>query len=258
MSETERPRIVDWIEQAEKIEVPTKALPRRTYDERLVAFIDILGMTDLVQDKTHDAEEIFTIMAGIQKYVGIECDELVANHKLDYIQIGDGFFIVTGLELINRLCEILSTVQWHTLIYSKMLIRGALTAGRVYVSSDDRLFIGPAIIDAYKFERENAIYPRIIFLNEIETCVSKKLIKFNYIVEDQDKIKYLDFIKYSFDAEKLSEKTLDHLLTTRGIKTMLKTKYEILMLDNKSDKKKTAQKYGWLISKFAYQGIKII
>jgi len=258
MGETQRPRIDEWIEQAERIEVPTKAVPRRTYDERLVAFIDILGMTDLVQDKTHDAEEIFAIMAGIQKFVGIECDELVANQKLDYIQIGDGFVIVTELGLINRLCKILSTVQWHALIYSKMLIRGALTAGRVSVSPDDRLFIGPAIIDAYKFERGNAIYPRIIFLNEIKDYVSEKSIKFKYIVEDQDKIKYLDFIKYSLDEEKLSEKTLDQLLTTRGIKSMLKTKYEMFMLDNKSDKKKIAQKYGWLISKFAYHGIKVI
>ena len=222
MDETQKSKISDWIAEAEKIKVPSKAAPRRTYDEGLVAFIDILGMTDLVQDKKRDAEDILTIMAAIQKHVGIECDKLAADNKLDYIPIGDGFIIVTGLGLINQLCEILSGVQWRTLIYSKMLMRGALTAGRVSVSQDDRLFVGPAIIDAYKFERENAIYPRIIFVNEIENYIAKTQINYTYIAVDQDKVKYLDFIKFNFDKEGLSKKTLDNLLTKQGIEKQIR------------------------------------
>lgn len=258
MGETQKTKITEWIEEAEKIEVPTEALPRRTYDEKLVAFIDILGMSDLVSDTSDNAEEILTMMSEIQTHVKTECDELIAKHKLDYIQLGDGFVIVTDLRQINRLCRILSSIQWRTLIYSKMLLRGALTAGRVKGSTADGFFIGPAIIEAYKLERENAIFPRIIYMNEIENYISKRLIKFNCIEEDQDKIKYLDFIKYNLDNEKLSKRALDHLLTTQGIKNILKNEYERLMGDKKSETKKIAQKYGWLISKFAYHGIKII
>jgi hypothetical protein len=137
-------------------------------------------------------------------------------------------------------------------------MRGALTAGRVSVSQDDRLFVGPAIIDAYKFERENAIYPRIIFVNEIENYIAKTQINYTYIAVDQDKVKYLDFIKFNFDKEGLSKKTLDNLLTTQGIKGILKSKYATLMVDHKSENNKIAQKYGWLISKFADHGINVI
>jgi len=256
MNGDEKPIVYEWIEEREKIKVPTKITRRREYNEKLVAFIDILGMTDLMKVKKHDAEEILTILGEIQKIVENECAKLIKSQELDLLHIGDGFLIVTNLRQINRLCEILSNVQWRTLIYSGMLIRGALTVGSVRV--EGRLFIGPAIIDAFKFERENAIYPRIIFLNEVEKRISKDLIKFGYIEEDQDKVKYLNFIKHNFKLRKMSEKILDQLLTTEGVKQTLNKEYTRLMDNSESENKKIAQKYGWLISKFAYHGIKIL
>lgn len=256
MGDIEKPIILEWIEEAEKIKVPAEARPR-AYDDKLVAFIDILGLTDLAKEEEL-AEIVLTIMSQIQTYVRTECSALVNDHKLDYIQIGDGFVIVTGLRQINRLCAILSTIQWRSLFGSRVLLRGAITAGRVQGSTAEGFFIGPAIIEAYKLERDNAIYPRIIYMNEIENYVSKKLITFGYITEDQDKIRYLDFIKHNYDTKKLSLKNLDHLLTTQGVKNVLKTEYERLIGDGNSDNKKIAQKYGWLISKFAYHGINII
>jgi hypothetical protein len=152
----------------------------------------------------------------------------------------------------------LSKVQWLTLVYSQKLIRGALTAGKAVVNEDGKFFIGPAIIEVFKLEKENAIFPRIIFLNEIETLLPKGSIKFNYVVEDQDTIKYLDFIKYNVEREQLSNKRLDELLTTEGVKNMVKNEYEKLMFDSSSDDKKTAQKYGWLITKLEPYGIRIL
>lgn len=256
MNGDEKPIVYKWIEEREKIKVPAKITRRREYNEKLVAWVDILGMTDLMKDKKHDAEEILTILSEVQQIVENECAKLIKSQKLDLLHISDGFLIVTDLRQINRLCEILSNVQWRTLIYSRMLIRGALTVGRVRV--EGRLFIGPAIIDAYKYERENAIYPRIIFLNEVEKRISKESIKFGYIEEDQDKVKYLNFIKHNFEFRKLSEKILDQLLTTEGVKQTLNKEYTRLMDYSDSEHKKIAQKYGWLISKFAYHGIKIL
>jgi hypothetical protein len=252
MNDTQKPKIVKWIEETEKIEVPTKALPRRTYDERLVAFIDILGMTALVRDS--DAEEILTIMGKIQKCVEVECEPLIASDQLNFLQLGDGFIFVAELDCINEVCKILSTVQWQVLVYSQMLLRGALTAGKVIMSDDSKIIIGPAFIDAFSLENENAIFPRIIYANEIENYILKKSIDFKYIVEDNDKLKYLDFISYICDSEKLAKKTLDHLLTTQGIKDWLSKEYSKLIIENRV----VAQKYGWLISEFVHHGITII
>ena len=146
MDETQKPKIVEWIEEAEKIEVPTRLLPRRPYDERLVAFIDILGMTAKIRDSKSDAEEILAIMGQMQKYVEIECEQLVANHQLNFLQLADGFIFVAELDRINEVCKILSTVQWRVLVYSQMLLRGAITAGKIRMSDDSKLIIGPEVV----------------------------------------------------------------------------------------------------------------
>lgn len=257
MGKTQKSRIDEWIEETERIEVPSKVPLPRKYDDRLVAFIDILGITDLAKDDDR-AEEVLNIMSKVRTYVIAECNELFLEGKLDYIQIGDGFVIVTRLRQINQMCKILSFIQWRTLIESKTLLRGVLTAGRVQGSMAEGFFIGPAIINAYKLERENAIFPRIIYMSEIEKYISKKLIKFGYIMEDQDKVRYLDFIRHNADDKKISKKTLDHLLTTQGVKDLLKTEYERYIVSNDADNIKKAQKCGWIISKFADCGVRLI
>jgi hypothetical protein len=257
VSAVQTPKIEKWLEGFEKIKAPTRAHPRRKYDDNLVAFIDVLGMTELVREKGHNPEGILTTMGEIQRYVVTECEKLAAaNKKISYIQIGDGFVIVTSLGLINKICELLSTVQWRTLVYSRMLVRGVLTAGEIVVAGN--LFIGPALIEAYKLERENAIYPRIIYMNEIENHISTSIIKFGCVVEDQDKIKYLDFIKYYREINSLSPKQMDELLEKQGTKEILRSEFERLTKDASSENTRKAQKYGWLISKLASHGIKIL
>lgn len=253
MNEPDNSKVLGWIEKEEKIEVTFKAPIRETYDDKLVAFIDILGMSDL-QANSVDAEDVLEIMRKIQKYVETECYELGFHRKLNYLQVGDGFLIVTDLDCINQLLVILSKVQWQVFVYSKMLLRGALTAGKVKVSEEEKLFIGPAIIDAFRLERKNAIFPRILYANEIEKYVPKRSVKFEYISEDNDKFKYLDFIDFIYNTERLTRKRLDHLLTSEGIKYELKTNYDKFIIENKA----IAQKYGWLISKFKRYNLKIL
>lgn len=77
---------------------------------------------------------------------------------------------------------------------------------------------------------------------------------FKYIIEDQDKIKYLDFIKYNKDSERLTVDKLKQLLTEKQVIRTLKESYEEKICKDKS----VAQKYGWLISKLAVHNIKII
>ena len=184
-------KIKAWIAGPEEKEIPLPALP---YKEKLVAFIDILGVTDKVKEGGDDATQVVTIMEQIRTYVETECSSLVNDERLSSLQIGDGFFIVSDTDCINEICIILSMVQWQVLIDSQMLLRGVLTAGKVAVGDDDKYFIGPAIIEALELERRNAIFPRIIYENKkIEKYIAQENVNFQYIqyiIEDQDKIKY--------------------------------------------------------------------
>jgi pimeloyl-CoA synthetase len=135
-----------------------------------------------------------------------------------------------------------------------MLLRGALTAGKITISDDLKLIVGPAFIEAYALESENAIFPRIIIDNEITKYLDKKNISFKYIKEDGDNLSYLDFLGYEIDIEHYNKQTLNHVLKTNGVKEGVKERYFGYLNKNK----KIAQKYGWLISKLKEQGIKII
>ena len=241
-----------WIAGPEEKEIPPPGLP---YEEKLVAFIDILGVTDKVKEGGDDAAQVVTIMKQIRTYVETECNSLVKAEKLSSLQIGDGFFIVSDTDCINEICKILSMVQWQILIDSQMLLRGVLTAGKVAVGDDDKYFIGPAVIEALELERRNAIFPRIIYENKkIEKYIDQEDVNFQYIIEDQDKIKYLDFIRYNIENEQLTVEKLEQLLTERQVSKTLKEAYERKICKDKS----AAQKYGWLISKLAIHGIKIV
>ena len=148
-----------WLAGPEEIPPP----PVLPYEEKLVAYFDILGVTDKVEQSADDAAAIVTIMREFRTYVDTECNTLAKKEKLNSLQVGDGYFIVADFDCINEICRILSAVQWQVLINSQMLLRGALTAGKVAGGDNEEYFIGPAIIKDYALERQNAIFPRIIY-----------------------------------------------------------------------------------------------
>jgi hypothetical protein len=250
---SDRAKILEWIADAESSgTVPIIDIPKRAYNERLVAWIDTLAMRNKMRE-SEDAEEIFTIMSRLQNHVENACEELVASERLNYLQISDGFIIVADLDCINEVCEILCQIQWQVLFYSQMLLRGALTAGKVSMSEDSKLIIGPAFIEAFAMESENAIFPRILFANEIKDYIKKDSIAFPYLKEDSDHFVYLDFLKYMIDKEQIKTKDLKHLVQTQGVKELLIEGYSGNILKRKN----VAQKHGWLIARFAEHKIRL-
>ena len=251
---SDKSKIMEWIAEAESTgTTPVIDTQKRTYNEKLVAWIDTLAMREKMRN-SDDAEEIFAIMSRLLNYVENSCESLFAEGKLNYLQISDGFIIVAELDCINEVCEILCQIQWRVLFYSQMLLRGALTAGKVSMSEDSKLIIGPAFIEAFALESENAIFPRILFANEIKDYIKEETVSFSYLKEDSDNFIYLDFLGYMINKEKIKTKGLNHLVQTQGVKKLLIDGY----LGNISKRKNLAQKHGWLIARFAEHKIKLI
>lgn len=64
-------KVEQWWNEENKatVNVQEKDTPRKTYDERLVAWIDILGMRKMIQDdKKNDAESIFNVMEKLRHF----------------------------------------------------------------------------------------------------------------------------------------------------------------------------------------------
>jgi hypothetical protein len=237
-------------ERAIKVIPPASSL-RRQYNEKLVAWLDVLGMRNRIRDfKKHDAEEILTTMGRFQKYVRNSCESLEETGQVKYMQISDGFIIVSEFDCLGKICEILCQIQWKILVNDNMLLRGALTSGKIQITDDDpKLIVGPAFVEAFAMESENAIFPRIIISNDLYQAA-----KLDFIVEDSDHFYFLDFLEYVIKTENYNSKQLIHDLRTSKVIEYIKTEYN----NSIETDKRIAQKYGWLISKLTARKIKIL
>jgi len=144
------------------------------YEQRIVAFIDILGFKALLDEtldkKGNDNEE--AINAVVSAYEAIR-DIWDLDKKSDYLNTKSSqtkkvsIFsdcLVVSFE-INQSSEVFYTlleIKWliMRLLARKILCRGAVSLGK-FIHTDNYLF-GPALVEAYLLESKAAVYPRVI------------------------------------------------------------------------------------------------
>lgn len=171
-------KVESWWDEETRVKSPEPEfeIPQKIYSNRLVAWIDILGMRNMIKSEENEAETIFGVMEKLRSFVQTPCANLAKEGKLHYTQIADGFMIVADVECATEFCSILADVQWRVFVECQMLLRGAVTAGKVSVSEDPQIIIGPAYVDAYMLESESAIYPRVILTDEFFDATKKEII----------------------------------------------------------------------------------
>jgi len=144
-----------------------------TYQNRIVAFIDVLGFSDLVYSKD---------TALITKYFDYVLEDSVAyikKFKFNYHLISDSIVITTlaHRENLKSLLLFLSSLQ-SKLLFEGILVRGAISSGDIYSNKKMNILVGPGLINAYKLESKS-IYPRVILdrnlINEFSEGTSDAL-----------------------------------------------------------------------------------
>ncbi|OCY53088.1 hypothetical protein [Acinetobacter pittii] len=142
------------------------------YEERIVAFIDILGFKALIDStNTADAQansdnirkmiDIYTeiensLNENLQKNDGI-LDDLKITRFSDCIVIS---FPEKQIDALFFLCISLLHFLYEMLVKYNLVFRGGITSGKLI--HDDQYLFGPAMNRAYELESNFAIYPRII------------------------------------------------------------------------------------------------
>lgn len=249
-------KVLQWLAEGDSLTTkePHEEPPRKSYDKKIVGWLDMLGIRAKIKDeKNNDAEHIISIMSEMASYVSSACDKYVADGIMSYLQIADGFMLVADLNYADQVCAILADIQWKILINLHMLSRGAITAGNVSVANNGSLIIGPAYVDAYAMESENAIYARTI-ISEAFLSETKKYLTFKFIKEDTDKTYYIDYIHYIMDKQLFDSKRMHKILVEQGICKELKKSYD----SKNTPKINIRQKYGWTISLLSRNKIDII
>jgi hypothetical protein len=230
------------------------------YENRIVAFIDILGFKELVNqsisidstDDSHKIDELNKVLISARRILDIDDPEKGLYTSRMVTQFSDSMVLSYRVDeessLFNILINILHLVI--NLLADRILCRGGISYGKIIHT--DKVIFGPALISAYDTESKAALYPRII----IDTTIIKKAIEYrvwghtaedeqNYISEivseDTDQMYYVDyFLKAESEFDNLENDMPDHI----------KNLQEIIDRGILSEKPDLRVKYGWLANKY--------
>lgn len=191
-----------------------------TYDNRFVAFIDILGFKEIVEKTQIDILEYKRVKNVLNYIAGVRIDnyqEPLAKHGIlkEFSVFSDSIVITysQNLSIGGSLFHILMDVVFLCLdlLSANIFVRGAVTHGKMY--HDEKVCFGPAMIDAYQKEEKIAVYPRIIidkkaiemgikYHGQSNTPEWESEYLTNIISQDKDGQFYLDYLSQSqeFDS----------------------------------------------------------
>jgi len=131
------------------------------YQERVVAFIDVLGFAELV--KASDAD--LTDRTKLGKL--IDTNKFFERFMGKFLKFAEAAFFSDSFVLSMRPPDVraLFVIRETGYLCRHLLLqgfpcRGAITTGLLYHRG--RFIVGPALVNAYRLEQSVAIYPRVI------------------------------------------------------------------------------------------------
>lgn len=188
----------------------------KSYEQRVVAFIDILGFKSIIEKtiEKNDIENMARIASVINAFKDIrEIWNLDSGELKHYVKSSKRVTIFSDSIVVsceaNDEEEIMYTlleIKWlvMTMLNHGLLCRGAITRGKL-VHTNEYIF-GPALIEAHLLESKAALYPRIILdrgvidaeefeKNKISNAgVRWKNIQF-LLEQDSDGMYYIDYFR---------------------------------------------------------------
>lgn len=215
-----------------------------------VAYMDLLGISDAI--KSEDSEDYLNKIYNLFDDVNKAVSHTNQNHqRIKVIKkiFSDNIIIAIKKEPFFQditeeikqylLVEIVSYLQLLGLKYF-FLIRGGITIGDLYINND--FVYGKGLLESYKLESQNAIFPRIIIS---ENCMDEFIQNNNirtYLKKDFDGTCYVDSFTAYFDL--LND-------YKNNIKNEMKYIQDFLLsqITNNDDYKIIQKKY-WIINKF--------
>ena len=200
------------------------------YTQYYVAFLDILGFKNLVNDPNISCQDIL----DTYKFVGYRHREFFGK-KYKYLRdsikmkiMSDSICLYIEVDTPNALFLLIAycvTFQRDLLVRDpSVFIRGGITMGEMYVEED--VMYGPALTEAYLLEEKNAKVPRIIIrkstvdygMNQCDTHAQAGITA--GIFRDDDAfyaINYFDYLTFRTSQEvinRIKETISDKLDTT--------------------------------------------
>ena len=174
----------------------------RETQEYMVAYIDLLGVTNRIKDKETDNLSMNILhnlySRTIEDMQIIDIQEL---HEIKYKIFSDNIIIAIKLSKDDgkrkkQISAILFSVRDMQETAASdcvgWMLRGGISIGQLYI--DDVLVWGDALVKAYKLEDTVANYPRVVIANDIiEELLEIERIR-DYIRRDFDGLYFVNYL----------------------------------------------------------------
>lgn len=146
-------------------------IPHQDYEDRIVAFVDVLGFKGLVDSSKNDVKVLRNITSALSTLY-----EWIWKWEADG---GDSSFAFTQFSDSVVLSALADTQDSFEMLLQLMLgivdiaysnciiVRGGIARGKLI--HDNEMVVGPAMVDAYFLESQIAKYPRIVISDELKT-----------------------------------------------------------------------------------------
>jgi len=230
-------------------------IPPKTYHKKFVAFLDLLAMKHLIltrNGKSGEEREALEKIDKIKGIVEIETKALDKDDDFSLLHISDSFIFTCSDNDILQLIQLLATIQMRILLECHFQLRGAITYGDVYVADEGKQIIGPAYINAYILQENDAIYPRIILHNSFLDRLKESGRDPKGMILSIDSETCIDYLEVFLQGE--NRRTADIITSLKREKTfafLVDNYKEFNVKHNHSVK----QKYGWTIQYFKSKGV---
>lgn len=166
-------------------------MPDPVYDERIVAFIDILGFGNLV-DRLEGEPELHSKLQEALKTAGNyrrrAGDPQYAQAHLEASVFSDSIVLSSKPEHIDYVVRSCAGLQ-SQLLEIGVISRGGISTGKTF--HEDDVLYGSGMIKAYRLETDVAIYPRIVIDPELLPHMSDG-IRAIYLSIDNDGVWFID------------------------------------------------------------------
>ena len=134
-------------------------------EDRIIAFIDILGFKELIQcaEKTND----YTKLANLIEESIELFNDLNPINDFQFTQFSDSFVLSCRSFGFDDSMLFMTHLQdlINLFLPKKILLRGGITIGKVVHT--EKVLMGIGMIRAYELENQLATYPRIIIDNDL-------------------------------------------------------------------------------------------
>jgi len=147
---------------------PTSDELHGEYENRYVAFIDILGFKDLIASSLKSSDVFGKIVNSLRQIAKFTLEKPLSGDGSDLKAQNFSDCIVVSANLsANGLWHLLLSIDdlFWSLSEFGVLLRGGTSKGFLY--HDEDIVFGPALVHAYHLEQNVAVYPRIVVSRQV-------------------------------------------------------------------------------------------